>query len=125
VSPAPPAAATTTTTDEAPAAADSPTPQLPAAPAPPRQGQYKDGTYLGWGYSRHGDLEASVVVQDGRIVSAEITQCLTRYSCSVIDTLPSQVISRQNAFVDLISGATESANAFSNAIYRALASSKK
>jgi uncharacterized protein with FMN-binding domain len=64
------------------------------------------------------------VVQDGRVVSAEITQCLTRYSCSVIDALPPQVLSRQNAFVDLISGATESANAFSNAIYRALALSK-
>jgi uncharacterized protein with FMN-binding domain len=35
------------------------------------------------------------------------------------------VISRQNAFVDLISGATESANAYSNAIFRALVSSKK
>jgi uncharacterized protein with FMN-binding domain len=65
------------------------------------------------------------VVQDGRVVSAEITQCLTRYSCSVIDTLPPQVISRQNAFVDLISGATESANAYSNAIFRALVASQK
>ena len=85
----------------------------------------KDGTYSGWGYSRHGDIQAAVVVQDGRVVSAEITQCLTRYSCDVIDMLPAQVISRQNAFVDLISGATESANAYSNAIFRALVSSKK
>ena len=96
----------------------------PAAPSARREGQYKDGTYSGWGYSRHGDIQAAVVVQDGRVISAEITQCLTRYSCSVIDTLPSQVISRQNPFVDLISGATESANAFSNAVYRALALAK-
>ena len=96
----------------------------PAAPPAARQAQYKDGTYSGWGYSRHGDIQASVSVQDGRIVAAQITQCLTRYSCDVIDMLPSQVIGRQNAFVDLISGATESANAFSNAIYRALAMSK-
>jgi uncharacterized protein with FMN-binding domain len=87
--------------------------------------KYRDGTYSGWGYSRHGDIEAAVVVQDGRVVSAEITQCQTRYSCSVIDMLPTQVISRQNPFVDLISGATESANAYSNAIYRALALSQK
>ena len=85
----------------------------------------KDGTYSGWGYSRHGDIQAAIVVQDGRVISAEITQCLTRYSCDVIDMLPAQVISRQNAFVDLISGATESANAYSNAIFRALVSSKK
>ena len=54
------------------------------------------------------------------MVSAEITQCLTRYSCDIIDMLPAQVIGRQNPFVDLISGATESANAYSNAIFRAL-----
>ena len=111
------------TTDPAPAV-DSAKAETPAAPAAPRENTYKDGRYSGWGYSRHGDIEAAVVVQDGRVVSAEITQCLTRYSCDVIDMLPSQVIARQNPFVDLISGATESANAFSNAIYRALVKSK-
>lgn len=112
------------TTNAAPADVDTKAAEPPAPPPVARQAQYKDGTYFGWGYSRHGDIQASVSVQDGRIVAAQITQCLTRYSCDVIDTLPSQVISRQNAFVDLISGATESANAFSNAIYRALALSK-
>jgi uncharacterized protein with FMN-binding domain len=112
------------TTNATPADVDTKAAEPPAAPPVARQAQYKDGTYFGWGYSRHGDIQASVAVQDGRIVAAQITQCLTRYSCDVIDTLPSQVISRQNAFVDLISGATESANAFSNAIYRALAMSK-
>ena len=115
---------TAQTTNAAPADVDTKAAEPPAAPPVARQAQYKDGTYFGWGYSRHGDIQASVVVQDGRIVAAQITQCLTRYSCDVIDTLPSQVISRQNAFVDLISGATESANAFSNAIYRALAMAK-
>jgi uncharacterized protein with FMN-binding domain len=108
------------TPNPVPADVNPATPEPPAAPPARKEGQYKDGTFSGWGYSRHGDLEAAVVVQDGRVVSAEITQCLTRYSCSVIDMLPAQVLSRQNAFVDLISGATESANAYSNAIYRAL-----
>jgi len=111
-------------TDPAPADADSVKAEAPAPPAA-RESKFKDGTYKGWGYSRHGDIEAAVVIQDGRVVSAEITQCLTRYSCSVIDTLPPQVLSRQNAFVDLISGATESANAYSNAIFRALVASQK
>jgi uncharacterized protein with FMN-binding domain len=113
------------TADVATADAESAKPEPAAAPAAPRESKFKDGTYKGWGYSRHGDIEAAVVVQDGRVVSAEITQCLTRYSCSVIDMLPAQVLSRQNAFVDLISGATESANAYSNAIFRALVSSQK
>ena len=65
------------------------------------------------------------MVVDGRVVSAEITQCLTAYSCSVISALPGQVLSRQNAYVDLVSGATESADAFANAIYRGLRASQK
>jgi uncharacterized protein with FMN-binding domain len=115
---------TAQTANAASADVDTKAAEPPVAPPAARQAQYKDGTYSGWGYSRHGDIQASVSVQDGRIVAAQITQCLTRYSCDVIDMLPSQVIGRQNAFVDLISGATESANAFSNAIYRALALSK-
>jgi uncharacterized protein with FMN-binding domain len=123
--PTPQSSPAPTATNPVPAAIDATTADPPAAPAPRKEGQLKDGTYTGWGYSRHGDIQAAVVVQDGRVVSAEITQCLTRYSCDVIDMLPAQVISRQNAFVDLISGATESANAYSNAIFRALISSKK
>ena len=74
-----------------------PPPPPPAIPPPGRQTnparrgggpQYKDGTYLGWGTSRHGDIQASVVIQGGQIVSAEIAQCLTRYSCSWIASCP-------------------------------------
>ena len=121
----PASSAAVATTDAAPAAVEPTKAEPPAPTPPPPDRKFKDGTYSGWGYSRHGDIQAAVVVQDGRVVSAEITQCLTRYSCSVIDMLPAQVLSRQNAFVDLISGATESANAYSNAIFRALVSSEK
>jgi uncharacterized protein with FMN-binding domain len=93
-------------------------PAAPIAAAP--QGRYKDGTYLGWGTSRHGDIQASVVIQGGKIVSAEIAQCLTRYSCSWIAALPGQVISRQSPNVDYVSGATQSCNAFSDAVAQAL-----
>ena len=92
---------------------------------------YKDGTYSGWGTSRHGDIQATVVVKSGRIASAEITQCLTRYSCSWISPrtpgtgspefdLPGQVVTRQSAKVDYVSGATESSDAFYQAISQAL-----
>jgi uncharacterized protein with FMN-binding domain len=113
-SPAPssPPPATTTLNDHAPV------PATPIAAAP--QGRYKDGTYLGWGTSRHGDIQASVVIQSGKIISAEIAQCLTRYSCSWIAPLPGQVISRQGPNVDYVSGATQSCNAFSDAIAQAL-----
>ena len=79
-----------------------------------------DGTYLGWGMSRHGDIQASVTVQGGKFISAAIVQCLTRYSCAWVEDLPGQVISRQSSSVDYVSGATESSEAFMDAIANAL-----
>ena len=95
----------------------------PAPPAPP-QPHYKDGTYLGWGTSRHGDIQAAVIIQDGRILSATIAQCLTRYSCSVIAKLPPQVAQRQSPETDYVSGATQSTNAFYYAVVEALSKAK-
>ena len=88
------------------------------------RGPYKDGTYSGWGTSRHGDIEASVLIKDGRIAAAIISQCLTRYSCSWIAALPGQVTARQSPEVDFVSGATESTNAFYYAVVEALKKAK-
>jgi uncharacterized protein with FMN-binding domain len=115
--------------------ADAPLPSAavpePVAPAPEpapvvaaSDPKWKDGTYTGWGYSRHGNIEASVVIEGGRIASAVISQCRTRYSCSVIDKLPPQVAERQSPEVDLVSGATQSADAFYGAVAEALGKAK-
>jgi len=96
----------------------------PPALAPPAHPQLKDGTYSGWGTSRHGDIQATVVVESGRIASAVISQCLTRYSCSWIAALPPQVVARQSAEVDYVSGATQSTNAFYYAVVEALTKAK-
>ena len=101
----------------------APVPVLPPAAAPSAPA-WKDGTYTGWGYSRHGNIEASVVIERGRIASATISQCRTRYSCSVIDPLPPQVAQRQSPEVDYISGATQSADAFYGAVVEALSKAK-
>ena len=93
------------------------------APPPPAP-MYKDGSYKGWGTSRHGDIEATVVIAGGRIQSAKISGCYTRYSCSVIDPLPPQVAQRQSPEVDYVSGATQSADAFYYAVIEALAKAK-
>jgi hypothetical protein len=99
-------------------------PPAPPAPPPVQQSQYKDGSYVGWGTSRHGDIQANVVIQDGRIASAAISQCLTRYPCSWIAQLPGQVISRQSPTVDYVSGATQSVNAYYYAVVEALSKAK-
>ncbi len=107
---------------EAPAAAVPPA--APVAFVPPNAPRWKDGTFTGWGTSRHGDIQASVVVEGGHIASATIAQCLTRYSCSVIEKLPPEVALRQSPEVDYVSGATQSTNAFYYAVVDALSKAK-
>lgn len=73
---------------------------------------YKDGWYRGLGSSRHGEVEVTITVENGVIVDAKISGCFTRWSCSWISHLPGQVVKRQSAEVDYVSGATQSGNAF-------------
>lgn len=131
---APPTTTVTETAAPSPPAPPPSVPELPAlalepatvavAPVAPPKPLYKDGTYYGWGTSRHGDIQAAVVIQDGRIASATIAQCLTRYSCSVIAKLPPQVAERQSPETDYVSGATQSTNAFYYAVVEALSKAK-
>ena len=65
-----------------------------------------------------------MVIEGGRILSANISQCRTRYSCSVIDRLIPQVAQRQSPDVDYVSGATQSADAFYGAVVEALNKAK-
>ncbi len=99
-------------------------PAVALVPPPPAAPLWKDGTYYGWGSSRHGNIQAAVVIEGGRIASATIAQCQTRYPCSVIVNLPPQVAQRQNAEVDYVSGATQSADAFHYAVLEALSKAK-
>ena len=64
------------------------------------------------------------MIADGKIASARISQCLTRYSCSVIARLIPQVAERQGPDIDTVSGATESANAFYYAVVQAIVKAK-
>ena len=65
-----------------------------------------------------------MVIEGGRIASATIAQCNTRYSCSVIDEIIPQPVKRQSPDVDNVSGATQSADAFYYAVVEALAKAK-
>ena len=119
-------------TPEAPTASVSaePAPSEPAADAPSSTPQlqstpvYKDGVFLGWGYSRHGNIQAFVRVEGGRIVHAGVQRCETRWPCDLVAHLPGQVITRQSAEVDYVTGATQSGDAFYGAVVAALAQAK-
>lgn len=93
---------------------------LTPTPAPVVSG-FRDGKYVGLGRSRHGSIQATVVIQGGKIVSASISRCGTRYPCSRIASLPDQVVAQQNTDVDLVSGASDSSDAYLEAVSNALA----
>ncbi len=64
------------------------------------------------------------MVEAGRIASAVISQCWTRYSCSWVAHLQGQVVTRQSPEVDWVTGATQSVNAFYYAVVQALSKAK-
>jgi uncharacterized protein with FMN-binding domain len=98
----------------------SPTP-TPRPSTPTTQSTYKDGTYTGTGNSRRGGFDVAVMIQGGRIASVQITRAFTQYPASRVSGLPAQVVARQSARVDNVSGATYSAQAFQQAVAQALA----
>ena len=107
------------------ATAPTPTQTSQAAQSGAQSGAtLRDGTYVGTGSSRHGSIQATVVVQGGRVVSANITGCGTRYPCSDIAMLPGQVFARLSASVDFVSGVTDSSLAYRVAVAAALAKAR-
>lgn len=83
--------------------------------------QYADGTYTGLGTSRHGNIEVTLVIKNGRIDSASVSRCSTRYPCSDVNPLVREVLSTQTVPVDHVSGATDSSKAYKDAVNQALA----
>jgi len=87
-------------------------------PVPP--GRYSDGTWTGAASNAYGKVEVAVRIQGGRITAARITRTNTFYPASSIAGLPVQVVARQSADVDVVSGATASWQDFVNAVQQAL-----
>ena len=81
---------------------------------------YKDGTYTGNGNSRHGGMQVTVVMRDGKITSANVTSCGTRYPCSDINPLIRAAVSKQSVPANHVSGATDSSKAYTQALANAL-----
>jgi uncharacterized protein with FMN-binding domain len=110
---APPAATPTTSPDSAVTAA-----------APKVIKPLRDGVFHGYGSSRHGDIEVRLEIVGQKVVYAEISRCLTRWPCTIVERLPAQVIDRQTADVDIITGATASSDAFYMAVLDAFSTSR-
>jgi uncharacterized protein with FMN-binding domain len=98
----------------------------PSSPRPSGAGQtasapaYRDGTYTGAGTSRRGDISVALTIENGKVTGVKITRATTYYPTSDIARLPGEVVSRQSANVDFVSGATDSSLAFRGAVAQAL-----
>ena len=90
----------------------------------PAAAAYKDGSYTGSGNSRHGGMNVTAVIKGGKITSANVTGCSTRYPCSDVNQLIRAAVSQQSVPVNHVSGATDSSKAYKQALTGALTSAK-
>jgi uncharacterized protein with FMN-binding domain len=82
--------------------------------------KYKEGTFTGTGSNRRGSIQVAVKIKNDKITDVTIRDYGMHYSESDIDGLPDEVVQKQSASVNNVSGATYSTQAFQDAIQDAL-----
>ncbi|HLZ27122.1 MAG TPA: FMN-binding protein [Chloroflexota bacterium] len=107
-------------TQSAVAASVAPTTVSSAASSASVSSGYQDGTFTGTGSGKFGSITVSVSTSGGKITSVQITKVATTFPASQIASLPAQVVQRQTASVNAVSGATASTQAFKQAVQQAL-----
>ena len=113
---------------EMPTEPDKPSePDTPSGPDEPEDGLYIDGTYEGFARGFKGFMYVSVLIENSRITSIDITKTqddepfLTKAK-----TLIKTIISRQTTEgVDAVSGATYSSNGILDSVKKALDKARK
>ncbi|WP_434756368.1 FMN-binding protein [Paenibacillus amylolyticus] len=81
---------------------------------------YRDGSFEGTGSNRRGSIQVTVTIQKDQITDVEISQFAMHYSEQDVVDMPDEVIRKQSAQVNNVSGATYSTDAFSSAVQDAL-----
>ncbi|MCQ6282104.1 FMN-binding protein [Bacillus sp. EB600] len=81
---------------------------------------YKNGTFTGSGMNRRGSIEVAVTLKNDKIMDVQISNWGMHYSESDVVGLPDEVLQKQNAQVNNVSGATYSTQAFEDAVQAAL-----
>lgn len=93
-------------------------------------GQYKDGTYTGKAVSNsHGDIQLSITVTGGKITDVTMITYPTRgrsqsINSQAIPQYVESVIAEQSAEISLISGSTETYEAFVGSLQDAVNQAK-
>ena len=105
------------------------TPPTPPAPAPAVKpaGRYIDGTYTGNpADAYYGTIQVQAIIQNGALVDVQFLQypndrnTSIRINSRALPILKQEAISAQNANVNIVSGATDSSQAFEQSLASAL-----
>lgn len=105
--------------------------KAPVAAAPPKKSDishaYKDGRYLGPVTDAfYGKMQVAATVADGKIIDTQMVRYPDDQPNSVainkqaMTLLRQEVITAQSAHVDIVSGATQTSEAFSQSLAAAL-----
>ena len=95
------------------------------------RGQYKDGTYTGSVEDAfYGNIQVQVTISNGKISDVQFLQYPNDRSTSIMinsqamPLLKQEAITAQSASVDIVSGATDSSQAFIQSLTNALSQAK-
>ena len=123
--------ATTTTSTSGTAAAGGTSSVSTAPAAAPVAAAFKDGTYKGAVENAfYGDFQVAAVISGGKLSDVEVLQYPNDRQNSqdinnnAIPTLKSEAIKAQSGNVDIVSGATQSSQAFAQSLTDALNQAK-
>ena len=84
---------------------------------------YADGIYVGKAESHGGELSVTVLVKGKKIASVKVDATDTAgISDAAIDKIPAEIVAKQSADVDAVSGASETSEAIKAAVKAALSS---
>jgi uncharacterized protein with FMN-binding domain len=94
----------------------------PSSPSPISQTKslYKEGTFTGSGSNRRGSIQVAVTIKNDKITDVTFSDFAMHYSIDDVLGLPNEVLQKQSAQVDNVSGATYSTQAFQDAVQEAL-----
>ncbi len=120
--------------NQTPAASAPPPKQTPApapAHAPKPAGKFADGTYTGSpADAYYGTIQVEAIIQNGALADVQFLQYPSDRSTSryingqAMPYLRQEAIDAQSANVDIVSGATDSSQAFQQSLASALAQAK-
>jgi uncharacterized protein with FMN-binding domain len=102
----------------------SPSPNSPS-PSISTPSLYKEGTFTGTGSNRRGYIQVAVTIKNDKITDVEISDFAMHYTINDVVGLPNEVLQKQSAQVDNVSGATYSTVAFEDAVQDALSQAQK